>query len=254
MLIRSLEALGKLDNPVPPKHFGLARNTQPQEIESVGGDQARVKNIYDFGESPVGLKLGGIVSIPSEIAKVLKAVLGLATNKHVDSEFRSLRCLLDQRVTELNRRLTGILREQIEQRALLQRILAAVEPLPAVKFVFTVDLEGQITEGAQSITMTNSQKATATITPIDAKGQPASVDGVPVWASSDATILTVTAAADGLSAEVAAVGPLGTAKVSVTGDADLGADVKPIFGELDVTVTQGQAIGFKIDLGTPVEQ
>jgi hypothetical protein len=187
------------------------------------------------------------VSLVSDVAKILKSVLGLATNKHIDEAFEIEHDFLRQALGEIRS-------EQLLQRTLLGRILAAVEPLPAVKFVFTIDLEGQITEGASSITMTNSQKATATITPVDAKGNPASVDGVPVWASSDETIITVTPAADGLSAVVAAVGPLGTAKVSVTGDADLGADVKPIFGELDVTITQGQAVGFKIELGTPVEQ
>lgn len=63
-----------------------------------------------------------------------------------------------------------------------------------------------------------------------------------------------TPATDGLSAEVAAVGPLGTAKVSVTADADLGSGTKAIFGELDITVTQGEAVGFTIALSDPVEQ
>lgn len=137
--------------------------------------------------------------------------------------------------------------------AKLDRILAAVEPLPAVKIIFTVEMEGQTTEG-ESIAMTNSQQATATIQPVDKKRQPAPVDGVPVWASSDETIITVTPAADGLSAVVAAVGPLGAAKVSVTADADLGAGVSSIFGSLDVTVTQGQAVGMTITLGDATEQ
>ncbi len=136
----------------------------------------------------------------------------------------------------------------------LERILTAVEPLPAVGFRFAVETEGQLEEGVNAIDMTNSQQATATITPVDKKGNPAAIDGIPVWASSDETILTVAPAADGLSAVVAAVGPLGSAKVSVSGDADLGPGSAPIFGTLDVSVTQGQAVGFKIDLGTPTEQ
>lgn len=154
----------------------------------------------------------------------------------------------------LEQEVQAIAQEQLLQRQLLEKILGDVTPSVATGFVFTIDLEGQLTEGANTIKMTNSQKATATIQPVDKKGQPAPVDGVPTWASSDETIVTVTPAADGLSAVVAAVGPLGTAKVSVTGDADLGADVAPIFGTLDVTVTQGQAVGFKIDLGPATEQ
>lgn len=147
-----------------------------------------------------------------------------------------------------------IYREQIKQTGILREILAAVTPNPAVGFHFTIELDGQFTDNPKEIIMTNSQQATATITPVDKKGQPASVDGVPVWASSDETIITVTPAADGMSAVVAAVGPLGTAKVSVSGDADLGPGVTPIFGTLDVTITQGQAVGFNIVLGTPTEQ
>ncbi len=144
--------------------------------------------------------------------------------------------------------------EQVAMRQVIDEILAAAIPPPAVGFVFSVELEGETFEGATNINMTNSQKATATITPVFKDGTPAPVDGVPVWASSDETIVTVAPAADGLSAVVAAVGPLGSAKISVTGDADLGADVKPIFGSLDVSITQGLAVGFKIVLGDPVEQ
>ncbi len=150
--------------------------------------------------------------------------------------------------------INDIKKELAAQRILLEEILALVKPQPAAGFVFTVELEGVITEGVTKFTMTNSQQLTAAIQPVDKKGQPALVDGVPEWASSDETIITVVAAADGMSAVVAAVGPLGSAKVSVTGDADLTGEVKPIFGTLDVTITQGQAVGFKITTSDPVEQ
>lgn len=79
-----------------------------------------------------------------------------------------------------------------------------------------------------------------TIEPKQRNGQPATLDGVPVWASSDETIVTVVAAADGLSATIDSVTP-GDARVSVSGDADLGEGVKPIVGTIDVTVTAGSA-------------
>lgn len=169
---------------------------------------------------------------------------------------------LDQRIiNQLNRlwdlirpELSAIRQEQLEQREVLNKILAAFEPSLAVKILFAVELEGQITQGALSITMTNSQQATASIQPVDKRNQPAPVDGIPVWASSDETIVTVTPAADGMSAVVAAVGPLGTAKISVTADADLGTGVSSIFGTLDVTITQGQAVGMTITLGPATEQ
>lgn len=83
-----------------------------------------------------------------------------------------------------------------------------------------------------------SQAIPATLAITNAAGAPAPVDGVPVWASSDETVLTVAAAADGLSALVSSVAP-GTARVTVSADADLGAGVIPIAGvseDINVTV------------------
>ena len=76
--------------------------------------------------------------------------------------------------------------------------------------------------------LTDMQKVSAgPIQPVDGAGHPAPVDGVPVWAVSDEKILTVTPSADGLSADIETTGELGTAQVTVTADADLGAGVVP---------------------------
>lgn len=94
-----------------------------------------------------------------------------------------------------------------------------------------------------------------TLTITNAAGAPAPVDGVPVWATSDATILTVTASADGMTALVSTVAA-GTARVSVTADADMGAGVSTITGvSEDVIVTQGPsqlASAMTFSFGTPV--
>jgi len=149
--------------------------------------------------------------------------------------------------------LSAIKTQLDKQEQTLQEILEAVQPLPAVGFTFRYEVDGVTQE--IPIEMTNSQQLTASITPVDKKGNPAPIDGIPVWASSDETILTVEAASDGLSATVKAVGPTGTAKVSVTGDADLGTGVQPIFGESDpISVTPGAAVGFKMTLGPATEQ
>lgn len=131
-------------------------------------------------------------------------------------------------------------------------------------FVFTVQVEGQepIT-GATNVTFTDNQRAQLTIQPLDKKGKPASLDGVPVWASSDETVVTVelgvlnpdgtiTPDATGLQAVAEAVVP-GSARISVTGDADLGPGTAPITGVLDVSVTPGQATVINITAGAPVD-
>jgi len=89
---------------------------------------------------------------------------------------------------------------------------------------------------------------------LDKKGNPATVDGLPVWSVSDATILSVQPAADGLSATIVANGPLGLSQVSISGDADLGEGMKPVVGTLDVTVVAGEAVSATINAGTPTEQ
>ena len=88
----------------------------------------------------------------------------------------------------------------------------------------------------------------------DSRGNPAAVDGAPVWGSSDDTVLSVVPAADGLSAEIRTVGT-GTARISGSADADLGAGVVPLtFVSEDVVVTQNPnsvASVITLSLGTP---
>ena len=95
------------------------------------------------------------------------------------------------------------------------------------------------------------------LTITDSKGRPAKVDGVPVWASSDETVLTVAAAADGMSADIETVAP-GVARITVTADADLGPGVSTITGvSEDVNVTQGPsftASSMVLNLGAPADK
>lgn len=99
----------------------------------------------------------------------------------------------------------------------------------------------------------DDQKVTLSISPVDAKGNPAAVDGAPAWSSSDDTILAVTAAPDGMSA-VAVAGKIGDAQISVTADADMGGGTTTIAGALDVSVLAGQAVAFTINAGSPEAQ
>jgi len=106
------------------------------------------------------------------------------------------------------------------------------------------------------LTMTATQKCDLTLEITDSKGNPASVDGVPVWSSADETRLSIEAGADGLTATIVAEGPATTqpVQVSVTADADLGSGVKPLVGLLDVTIVGAEATVIAITPGTPTEQ
>ena len=87
------------------------------------------------------------------------------------------------------------------------------------------------------------------IKPVDAKGNPAQVDGTPAWLSSDPLIAAVTPAADGLSAVVRPGANVGTAQVSVSADADLGAGVITLTGMIEIETVSGQAVSIGIIAG-----
>lgn len=106
----------------------------------------------------------------------------------------------------------------------------------------------------ETLKLQDDQKVSLQIAIVDAKGNPAVVDGTPIWSSSNEAILTVVAAADGMSAVATAVGPLGPSQIAVTADADLGAGVKPILGTQDVDVVAGEAVSVGITAGTPEPQ
>lgn len=104
------------------------------------------------------------------------------------------------------------------------------------------------------LTLTSSQKATLTVSFLDKKGNPAPVDGAPTWGVDNPNVAALVPSVDGLSAEVSAIGPLGTALVSVQADADLGEGMTHIAGTLEVTVVSGAASTVEIVAGEPTEQ
>lgn len=102
-----------------------------------------------------------------------------------------------------------------------------------------------------ALILTDEQKVSLAIDPRTAAGNPAKLDGAPVWSVSDANVLALTVAEDGLSAVVTATGALGASQVSVTADADLGEGVRPIAAVLDVTVVAAEAATLAITAGAP---
>lgn len=102
------------------------------------------------------------------------------------------------------------------------------------------------------ITLTDLQKVKLTIEKIlDAMGQPAQIEGKPVWASSNMEVVTVEPAEDGMSAYAITVGPIGGAQVTVSADADLGEGVSMITQIEEITVLPSQAVSFGIAAGVP---
>jgi hypothetical protein len=104
----------------------------------------------------------------------------------------------------------------------------------------------QIKGDIRMFTMTDSQKASLKIQPVDKRGNPTTETGTVTWGSSDPTIVTVTPAADGLSCEIAAAGPLGQCQVTVNDGTAIGI--------LDVTIVAGAEATIAISAGSPIEQ
>ena len=122
-------------------------------------------------------------------------------------------------------------------------------------FLWSINVNGIISKNITMLVLPNDQKVVATVEPVDAKGNPASIDGIPAWSSSSTSIATVNPLpADGsgkFSAEVIPASQLGTCQINVTADADLGSGIQQISGVLDLQVVGGQAVGFTITTSPP---
>lgn len=97
--------------------------------------------------------------------------------------------------------------------------------------------------------LTTEQFLPFTIELKDGKGRPKDYEGDPVFASSDETVATVEMV-DRANGKVNSGIP-GTATVTVSVDADLGAGVQTIIGTMDVEVTLDPRTGARIMTLTP---
>jgi hypothetical protein len=89
---------------------------------------------------------------------------------------------------------------------------------------------------------------------VDAGGNPAAIDGIVAWTSSNTTLATVTVdAADSTIVTVTPVGPLGQVQVIATADADLGAGVRNLITTADVSLVAGAAVAGTITPVGPAE-
>lgn len=99
-------------------------------------------------------------------------------------------------------------------------------------------------------TLTDIQKVKiGPVTAVDAKGNPAPIEGV-TFTSSDVAIVAVVDNGDG-TATATAVGPLGTAQVRVDADAQIGDGVVPLTGLVDLEVVASEAVALSVAVGTP---
>jgi hypothetical protein len=86
---------------------------------------------------------------------------------------------------------------------------------------------------------------------VDKGGNPAAIDGEVTWSSSNDAIVSVSSQGPDI-ANVMAMSTLGSAQVTASADADLGAGTRTLLTLLDVTVVAGEAVAGTISpIGTP---
>lgn len=83
----------------------------------------------------------------------------------------------------------------------------------------------------------------------DKFGNAAKVDGAPKWDVTDPSLGAIVASEDGLSAEFTPAGIVGSLKLQVSADADLGTGIQTIAGELSIDLLPGDAEIVEIKAG-----
>lgn len=87
---------------------------------------------------------------------------------------------------------------------------------------------------------------------VDKFQNPATVDGVVAWESSDPKVTVEVAPTDDTMCAISAPGAIGTAQVKATADADLGEGVRQIITLFDIEVVGGEAVAGAISvIGDP---
>jgi hypothetical protein len=110
---------------------------------------------------------------------------------------------------------------------------------------FTVKAEGN----HMAYTLPVNNLIVVQVAYVDVAGNPAKVDGDVAWASNnDAVATAVVDPGDSTMCTVSAVGPIGTAQVTATADADLGDGVRELVTLLDLTVIAGEAVAGTINV------
>lgn len=83
----------------------------------------------------------------------------------------------------------------------------------------------------------------------DARGRDTTFDGVPVWDSSDPSIVDLRVADDGMSAVVGSLDTDGTATITITGDGRQGPDTVTVMAVISVIVAPGDVAVFDVTPG-----
>jgi hypothetical protein len=127
------------------------------------------------------------------------------------------------------------------------RIVVASEPqVPEVVAWLTIwyeDFKLTTKGGSVMYTLAIDHLVKMQVAYVDAKGNPAAIDGAVEWESSDPALATVTVdGSDSTVCTVTPVGPAGQVQVTAYADADLGQGVKELVTTVDIGLVAGEAV------------
>jgi hypothetical protein len=135
------------------------------------------------------------------------------------------------------------------------KIVHVTEPAPAGYSLLTVkfDQSAITAKGDVMYTLPVGFEVEMQVKYVDARGNPATVDGQVIWASSDDDLVTVTVDdQDSTVCTVTTVDAVGNVQVTATADADLGAGTRQLITTCDISVVAGEAVAGTIEpVGTP---
>lgn len=142
--------------------------------------------------------------------------------------------------------------QQVRKTFLVVEDLANRNPIPVASVIEFYTLIDGIKRKVSSMFLAADKKLPLSLEIKDKAGNPAKVDGKPVFSLSDDSAGSLEVAEDGMSAVFTPAGKAVALKIQAKADADLGEGVKEIVGELDVEVLSGEAVFVGIVAGEPL--
>lgn len=92
-----------------------------------------------------------------------------------------------------------------------------------------------------------------TVSYVDAAGNAAVVDGVPVWATDRPDLLTLVPSEDGMSCDITPAGLLGIGQITISADADIGDGVQELITLGSIECVAGEAVSGVLNFPEPVD-
>lgn len=125
-----------------------------------------------------------------------------------------------------------------------------------LRAIFTVQYNDVKFKGENMASeMKSGSLATVSVSWTDTGGNSVPVDGPTSWESSDPSIVAVTVATGNpLIANLSSPGPIGTATIQASADADMGQGVRKVYATYDINVVKGDAIGGTITFSQSSDQ